>query len=131
MSRLARIAALLALLAPAAAVGQQKVLHDIPWYSAHDAERTATLNFCHASVDRMDMVDCRNAEAASAGAMMKGTDKDPLSFLDTPAYWSANPIARASELYQCAHPNTPGGQMSLRYCNVARQSAAQDGQARR
>ena len=129
--RLTLLATVVLLPGLAFAQQRQQVLHDIPWYSAHTAERNATLKFCHASADRVDMADCQNAEAAATGAMVDGSAAQGLTaMLNSPAYWTANPIARAGELQQCAHPNVPGNQMALPYCNAARQSAGQAGTGR-
>jgi hypothetical protein len=108
------------LLVPIAAFARQPALHDIPWYSAHDQERLTTLKMCHNN---------QTLQLASdeATAVFKGTDSDPLAYLDNPAYYSANPTIRQSVLNACQHPETPGNQVFLLHCAAAQASAAHSG----
>jgi hypothetical protein len=116
------------LLVPIAAFARQPALHDIPWYSAHDQERLTTLKMCHNNQTlQLASDDCANAERAEATAVFKGTDSDPLAYLDNPAYYSANPTIRQSVLNACQHPETPGNQVFLLHCAAAQASAAHSG----
>ena len=100
-------------------------LHDIPWYVAHTAAREATLSWCHQDSSRADSFDCQNAQAAAAGTMFRDTgNRDPNDMM-SPAYWTANPIARAGVLRGCARPR-PGNAMNQPYCGAASYSAAND-----
>jgi hypothetical protein len=113
------------LLVPIAAFARQPALHDIPWYSAHDQERLTTLKMCHNNQTlQLASDDCANAERAEATAVFKGTDSDPLAYLDNPAYYSANPMIRQGVLNACKHPENPGNQMYIAHCAAARASAA-------
>lgn len=100
-------------------------LHTIPWYIANDAERTATLRWCHESSERGRMPDCGNADRATAGAWMKRQKTNPLSFMDDPEYWRRNPWGRHATLEACKHPERPGNDMELPYCRIARQVEAE------
>jgi hypothetical protein len=116
------------LLVPVAAFAQQPALHDIAWYAAHDQERAVTLRMCHNNQTlQLASDDCANAERAEATAVFKGTDRDPLAYLDNPAYYSANPIIRQGVLNACQHPENPGNQMYVAHCAAARASAASGG----
>jgi CDP-diacylglycerol pyrophosphatase len=116
------------LLVPAAAFARQPALHDIAWYAAHDRERQVTLRMCHNNQTlQLASDDCANAERAEATAVFKGTDRDPLAYLDNPAYYSANPIIRRGVLNACQHPENPGNQMYIAHCAAARASAESEG----
>jgi hypothetical protein len=113
------------LLASPSAWTQPAALHDIPWYVGHSAARETTLTWCHQDSSRADSFDCQNAQAAAAGTMFRDTgNRDPNDMM-SPAYWSANPLARAGVLLACVR-RQPGNEMQLRYCGPASYSAAHD-----
>ncbi len=120
------LAIVLALL-PIAAVAKQPALHDIAWYKAHDQARLTTLRMCHGNASLQNASDdCENAERAEATAVFRGKNRNPLSYLNTTAYWAQNPLARLGELNACNHPEDPGNATSLPYCAVARQAQSEE-----
>ena len=124
MSR-AIILTALGLFASIPAKAQPAALHDIPWYVGHTAAREATLTWCHQDSSRADGFDCQNAQAAAAGSMFRDTGNRDPNDMTSPAYWTANPIARAGVLRGCARPR-PGNAMNQPYCGAAANSAASD-----
>lgn len=117
-------------LLPAIAFGQgdaraRNTLHDVAWYRANPAERMATLRACHgnAAVQAVSY-DCDNAERAEAAIALAGRSRDPLGWINDPAYYRAYPWVRDSVLQACAHPELPGNQAQLPYCAAARAAKA-------
>lgn len=104
---------------PFAAVRAQpppRALHNIPWYSAHPAERAATLRLCHTDYSYSGLPDCANAEAAGAGQAGSGSSIGKLKdMLKDPQYWRENRVARWAEMAQCRR----GDRMALPYCAAA------------
>ncbi len=119
------------ILAPAVGAAKQPALHDIPWYKANDRARLATLRMCHGNASLQNASDdCENAERAEATAVFRGRNRNPLSYLNTTAYWVQNPLARLGELNACNHPEDPGNATSLPYCAVARQAQSEEAGSR-
>jgi hypothetical protein len=115
------------LLGPAAALARQPALHDIAWYSAHDRERQVTMQMCHNNQSlQLASDDCANAERAQATVPFRGS-REPLAYLDDPAYYSANPVFRQAVLNVCQHPEKPGSQIYIPHCAAARASVATSG----
>lgn len=119
----------------ATAHGQPTSLHDIPWYMANPAARSATLNLCRSDHRFARDVDCLNAEtaedrlygqrAARAGQLpQRGSrssvfDDDLLS----PQFWANNRVVRMGTLAGCNKP-VPTNQPDV--CAAARQGDAID-----
>ncbi len=119
--------------------GQSRPLHDIPWYMANDAARSATINLCRNDHRFARDVDCLNAETAedrlwgqrAARGALPGQrlvqGRSPSSMLDdvllSPQYWADNRLARIGTLSECKTALT-------RYppdvCAAARQGDALD-----
>ena len=123
----------------ATAHGQATSLHDIPWYMAHDAARSATLNLCRNDHRFARDADCLNAETAEdrlwgqraargrqqAQAQPQGRPRSSMFDDDllSPQYWADNRLARTGTLAECKTTLT-------RYppdvCAAARQGDALD-----
>ena len=123
----------------AAAHGQARSLHDIPWYMANNAARAATIKLCRSDHRFARDVDCLNAETAedrlwgqrAANGALPGQrlaqGRSPSSMLDdvllSPQYWADNRLARIGTLAECKTALT-------RYppdvCAAARQGDALD-----
>jgi hypothetical protein len=112
---------------PIAAAGQQQApaKHDISWYVAHAGERNTTLRWCHGDASHADIYDCQNAEAAAAGTMFQDKGNNNAADMNSPAYWAANPVARAGTLRACIR-RQPGDQMELPFCGAAAYSLMQE-----
>lgn len=110
-----RAAALVAALAPAAALAGEKF--DIPWFVAHPTERAAALKMCHDDYRYAKTMICANVEAAATRVWGRAAapNTNPLT---TTRYWVENPIGRKSELKSCAL-RRPGDSIALPYCSVA------------
>ena len=96
----------------APALAQPTSLHDIPWYMAHDAARTATLNVCRSDHRFSHDVDCANAETATdrlwgqraAGGAAPGQAHGSSSLfgdLVSPQYWADNRLNRIGVIASC------------------------------
>ena len=120
--------AILSLLASAPAWAQPAALHNIHWYVEHTAAREATLTWCHQDSSHADSFDCQNAQAAAAGVMFRDIGNRDLNDMMSPAYWTANPLARTGVLRACAR-RKPGDEMQYPYCGAA--SASVSGTAAR
>ena len=97
---------------------QPRALHNIPWYSAHPAERAATLRLCHSDYSYSGLPDCANAEAAGAGQVGSGSSIGKLkAMLNDPQYWRENPIARNAARFQCQR-RAPIDADVLPYCSA-------------
>lgn len=102
---------------------------DVPWYMAHPTVMQQTLNVCGSNAAYADTADCRNANSAGAGllgqaysnANRRALARNPALDIHSPAYWSANPIARDGLLIQCRRRG-PGDDLAYPYCAVASQS---------
>ncbi len=123
----------------ATAHGQPKSLHDIPWYMANNAARSATINLCRSDHRFARDVDCLNAETAedrlwgqrAANGALPGQkqaqgrarssvfDDDLLS----PQYWANNRLVRQGTLVSC---NRPVPIVQADVCAAARQGDALD-----
>lgn len=113
--------AVVALAPLAAAHAEARVLHDVPWYEAHDTARKATVQLCESDARIANLPDCNNAEAAAAGAMFgKGNPEADLNILFDPKYWAANRVARDDAWAQCR----AGKGLMLPYCSAIRASFA-------
>jgi hypothetical protein len=100
-------------------------LHNIAWYVEHAAAREARLTWCHQDSSRADSFDCQNAQAASAGMTFQDSGNRDANDMMSPAYWTANPIARTGVLVACGR-RLPGNEMQLAYCGPAAFSALHD-----
>ncbi|HUZ62968.1 MAG TPA: EexN family lipoprotein [Acetobacteraceae bacterium] len=113
--------AVVALASLAAAHAEARVLHDVPWYKAHDAARKATVQLCESDARFANLPDCNNAEAAAAGVMFgKGDPNSGLNYMYDPKYWAANRVARDDAWVQCQ----AGKGLMLPYCSAIRASFA-------
>lgn len=111
----------LLLLLPQTALAQDQrpALHNKSWYKTHAAERAVTLRLCHSDATYSDLNDCQNAEAASAVADLPWNKRgNGLGFMQDPAYWRANPLARDATLVQCSR-RARGDEQALPYCAAA------------
>jgi hypothetical protein len=126
-----RILPFIIVMLPVGALGQSQppAKHDIAWYVAHAPERNAALKWCHGDTSHADMYDCQNAEAAAAGTMFQNKGNNNTADINSPAYWSANPIARAGTLRACIR-RRPGDEMDFPYCSVAAYSLMQEQRGR-
>lgn len=119
----------------AIAQGQPTSQHDIPWYMANNAARSARINLCRSDHRFARDVDCLNAEtaedrlygqrAARAGQLSQGRSRSSVfdDDLVSPQYWADNRLARIGTLAECKTALT-------RYppdvCAAARQGDALD-----
>lgn len=117
------------------------VLHDIPWYEAHDAARVVTLRMCRDDARLARLPDCENAElaqnrveargrdgaspAGSARTRWTGRSQTIEEMLSDPAHYD-NAVTRAVTLGNCARPEnlTPGMRPRPEFCAAARAAEA-------
>ncbi len=122
--------------ASVAAHGQARSLHDIPWYMANNAARSATLNLCRNDHRFARDADCLNAETAEdrlygqraargVGLGQTQAQKGGGLFddLTSPQYWAANRAGRQGLLVGC---NRPVPTVQADVCAAARQGDALD-----
>lgn len=137
--RLGFAAAVWAVAPPAAHT--QPVLHDIPWYVAHDAARAVTLRMCRDDARLARLPDCENAELAqnrvdardrfgapasgSARTRWTGRTQTIEEMLSDPAHYD-NAVTRAVTLGNCARPEnlSPGMRPRPEFCAAARAAEA-------
>lgn len=120
----------------------QPAPHDIPWFEARPAERTATLRACRNDERLARQAVCANAEhaanrvgarerARTAGVEERRRSRTIDDVLADPSYYAANRVARAGLLAECAIGGAPGGMKPLaQHCAAARAGAAMDQGAR-
>jgi hypothetical protein len=116
---------------PFAALAQEPA-RDVAYFIRHRAEATATVRVCRDNASYSRLPTCRNAERAMAmsdvqqlAELHRQGAREASNLLYDPAYWSANPMARAGELAQCRR-GAPADQMMMPYCQAAAASALHD-----
>ncbi len=120
-------AAVLLLAGSAAPVRAQSSLHDIPWYMAHDAARTATMKLCQSDHRFAHDVDCANAETAETRLWGQRSAKSAFGDLTSPQYWAANRLSRMGAMTSCRnHPAFYGADV----CAAIQQGDALDASRR-
>lgn len=100
----------------------------VGWYQTHPDVLRQTLLVCHSNSAYASTPDCDNAERAAAGLMGRDAARSTrpgAPAMTDPAYWSANPFARAGVLAQCRR-RAPGDELVFPYCRAAAESALHD-----
>jgi hypothetical protein len=127
-----RKSTLLAAIALPFAASAQEPTRDVAYFIRHRVEATATVKVCRDNASYGRLPTCRNAERAMAmsdvqqlAELHRQGAREASNMLYDPAYWSANPMARAGELEQCRR-GAPADRMMMPYCQAAAASALHD-----
>ena len=119
-------AAVIALL-PCAAMAQPRT---IEWFLQHPREAEALAGHCYQGAERsVASVECANANSAASEIMSQRYLQEAKRYAnyEDPAFWDANPLARAITLNECVHPSVPALQPSALKCRAAALSQMHSG----